>query len=448
MIRHTLPAGSFIKNGPGRVAAAIVARLRERGFEAWLAGGCVRDVYLGFEPKDFDIATAARPEQVIALFSKVVETGVRYGTVTVIEDGVAIEVTTFRTDGAYEDGRHPTKLVFGVSAREDALRRDFTINALFGDPAADEIVDFVGGIADAKAKILRTVGRAGDRFEEDALRLLRGVRFAARLGWDFEIDTSRAMRARPHLLRKLSPERISAELIKMLTGRDAGAALRLLENYQFIDEFLPEAGALRGVPQPPQFHPEGDCWVHTIDVVQRLDRKTPILTLAALFHDIGKALTLTLTDRIRFHGHEPRSCELAEPRLRALRFSNEIITNVLDLIAEHIRIAGFRQWRRAKQLRFLQKENIDDHLSLHFADCSSAHGMLDNYHEMQSELAKIRSLPPPAEPIVRGSDLQQWGYLPGKQFKEILTAVRDAQLEERIRNIEEARAFVLKNFPR
>ncbi|MBI3820981.1 MAG: CCA tRNA nucleotidyltransferase [Planctomycetes bacterium] len=449
MIQRRVFPESFVKNDAGRCACGIVERLRAAGFESWLAGGCVRDASLGIVASEFDVATSALPAQVMRIFDKVVETGVRYGTVTVLEGDCKVEVTTFRAEGEYRDARHPGSLVFGVSAEEDAKRRDFTINALFGDPVENCVIDYVGGLSDLDARLLRTVGVPGDRFEEDALRLLRGVRFAARFNLTIERDTESAMRMRPHLLRKLSAERVGAELIKMLTGPHPGAALRMLEQFQFVDEFLPEAGAMRGVPQPAKFHPEGNVWVHTVDVVERIEPKTPVLVLSALFHDVGKVRTLTWSDRIRFHGHEPVSCEISDARMRQLRYSNDIIDEVHDLVAEHIHIGGFQKWRRAKQLRFLAKANIDDHLSLHLADCSSSHGALENYHYMKAELQKLRDHPPQAvrRLLLDGRDLLNAGYRQGPNFKTMLEALRDAELEEKIATREEALAFLAKNFP-
>lgn len=450
MFQKKLANGSFVNTPAARFARGVVMTLREHGFEAFLAGGCVRDAVLGLPVEDYDVATSARPDQVLPLFGHVVATGIRYGTVTVVGEAHSVEVTTFREDADYQNGRHPGTLTFGVSAERDAERRDFTMNAMFADPESAEVLDYTGGLADLDARCLRTVGVPGDRLDEDALRLLRGVRFAARFQLSVDTETSRAMRMRPHKLRQLSPERVAAELIKMITGNHPGESLRLLENYQFLDEFLPEAAAMRGVPQPPKYHPEGDVWVHTVDVVERIDRRTPVLALAALFHDVGKVRTLTVTDRIRFHGHEPVSSELAMARMRQLRLSNELIEGVRELVDEHIRVGGFQSWRRAKQLRFLERPNIDDHLSLHFADCSSAHGMLDNYYYMKNELAQLRSRPAEKQqkPLITGSDLLALGYRQGPGFRTILDAVRDGQLEERITTPDEARAFVEKNFPR
>lgn len=441
-----LKPGTFTATDAGRAAARIVQMLRAAGFEAWLAGGCVRDAVLGVEVKDFDVATSALPEQVHGVFSKVVDTGVQFGTVTVIEDQHSVEVTTFRRDGVYRDGRRPTSLTFGVSARDDAERRDFTINALFGDPVSGQVVDYVGGLADLAARRLRAVGNAADRFDEDALRLLRCIRFAARFDCRLDLETERAARSRAHLLRQLSGDRIGGELAKMLTGANVGPALVMLERYSFMDEILPEVSATRGVPQPWNFHPEGDVFVHTVDATNRVRPRNVILTLAALFHDVGKTVTLTVTDRIRFHAHEPASSIMALPRLRKLRYSNAVIDEVIDLIDEHIRIGTYPNWRRAKQLRFLQKPNIDAHLSLHHADCSASSGNLAVFERIQSDLAALRLLPPVPEPLVRGDDLLQNGFKPGPEFKRILDALRDAQLEGAFNTREAALQYLRKNY--
>lgn len=431
----------------GQVGAAIVRRLRERGFEAWLAGGCVRDALLGETPHDFDVATSAKPDEVRPLFEKVVDTGVRFGTVTVVADEVPIQVTTFRAEGVYADGRRPTSLTFGVSLLEDAKRRDFTINALFADPASGEVVDLVGGVEDLAKRRIRAVGDAGERFDEDALRLLRAIRFTAKLRGELDPETERAARARPHLLRRLSAERVGEELKRMLLGPDPRLSLGMLERFGFLDEILPEVAATRGVPQPPEFHPEGDVWFHTIDVVDRLERRTLALALAALFHDVGKALTLTWTDRIRFHGHEPVSCELAQARLRQLRFGNEILDEVIDLVAEHIRFGSYPQWRRARQLRFLAKPNIRDHLALHRADRGSQGGDLDVHARASADLAALEAAPPTPAPLLRGEDLVGLGLAPGPRFKVILESVRDAQLEGSLSTRDEALDHVRRHFP-
>ncbi|MFN0204731.1 MAG: CCA tRNA nucleotidyltransferase [Planctomycetota bacterium] len=451
MITQRISQSAFLTTPAAAAAAGVIARLRERGFEAFLAGGCVRDAILGEEINDFDVATSARPEEVIPLFDRVVETGIRYGTVTIIDHAqdpqVEIQVTTFRKDAEYSDGRHPGSLTFGVSLEEDAARRDLTMNALFADPATGEVLDCVDGLEDLRAKRIRAVGIAADRFDEDALRLLRTLRFAAKYQFEIDTETRRAARARPHLLKKLSAERVAGELSKMLVGRNVGIAIALLENYSYFDVIAPEVAAMRGVPQPPQFHKIGDVFRHTLDVVERLEKRDLTLALAGLFHDVGKVTTLSVSDRIRFHGHEPDSCRLAFERLRLLKYSNEIIANVIDLIAEHIRIGGYHLWRRAKQVRFLQKENVEDHLILHKADCGSAHDMLDNYHRMCADLAALRSAPPPVKPLLTGADLIQFGLKPGKEFKKILEAVRDWQLEGKICTRDEALRMVRAEFP-
>ena len=447
MKNQTAIAPAVLESPGGKAATAIVRRLRERGFHAFLAGGCVRDALLGEAPHDFDIATSARPDEVRPLFDRVVDTGVRYGTLTVLLDEQSIQVTTFRAEGAYVDGRRPTSLTFGVSLEEDAKRRDFTINALYADPITCEVLDRVGGLEDLGRRLVRAVGEPGERFDEDALRLLRAVRFTARLGATLDPATERAARARPHLLALLSGERVGEEMSRMLTGPDPGRALRMMEDLGFLGVVLPELAETRGVPQPPQFHPEGDVFVHTVDVVERLERRNLVLALAALFHDVGKARTLTVSDRIRFHGHEPASCQLSEPRMRRLRYSNDVIEGVLDLVAEHIRFGGFLGWRRAKQLRFLAKPNILDHLVLHRADRESQGGDLAVYEFAHAELRAIAAAPPIAPPLIRGDDLLAMGFKPGPAIRQALEAVRDAQLEGALSGRDEALEYVRRKFP-
>ncbi len=431
----------------GRGASRIVGRLRDAGHQAWLAGGCVRDALLGDTPHDFDVATSATPEEVHAAFPKVVDTGIRFGTVTVVDADVSVEVTTFRGESSYLDGRRPSSVSFGVTLEEDAQRRDFTINALYGDPARCEILDPVGGIDDLRDRRLRAVGEPGARFDEDALRLLRLVRFATRFQARIDPATERAARARPHRLTLLSAERVREELVKMWARADAAEAMRGLDALGFLDVVLPEVGATRGVPQPPQYHPEGDVLVHTIDVLARLQRRTVALSLAALFHDVGKTRTLTVSDRIRFHGHEHVSCELLEPRLRSLRFSNAEIEQVLDLVVEHIRFGSFAEWRRAKQLRFLSKPNARDHLTFHRADRQSGGGSLETHDLALRELDRIEREPPPRAPLLTGNDLRELGYPPGPAFREILGALRDEQLEGSLETRDAAVAWVVGKFP-
>jgi poly(A) polymerase len=442
MRSHPIQGNPFLRSTAGQGAAAVVARLRERGFEAWLAGGCVRDAVLGESPHDFDVATAARPEDVRPLFECVVETGPRFGTLTVLIAESATQVTTFRAEGDYVDGRRPTRLTFGVSLVEDARRRDFTMNALYADPFSGDVLDFVGGLDDLRARVVRAVGDPGERFDEDALRMLRAVRFTTRLGARLDEATASAARRRPHLLRRLSAERISEELTKMLTHPRAAAAVALLEGFAFLDEVLPEVARTRGCPQPPQFHPEGDVYVHTLDVLDRLERKTLTLALAALFHDVGKPLTLAWTDRIRTHGHEGVSAELAQERLRALRFSGDVVDAVSDLVLEHIRLGSILTWRRAKQLRFLSSANVDEHRILHRADRESQGGSLEVEEFLRTEVEALRNTPPAPKPLLTGDDLKRLGLVPGPRFKVLLDAVRDAQLEGSIGSADEARELV------
>jgi len=447
MLIELLDPRPFLAEPVGRAAAVIVRTLREAGFEAWLAGGCVRDVVLGALPKDFDVATSAHPDQVSALFEKVIPTGARFGTVTVLLEGQSIEVTTLREETAYSDGRRPDHIRFGASLEEDARRRDFTVNALFADPDSGRVLDYWGGLADLRSRRIRAVGEPGERFDEDALRLLRMVRFAVRLGSKIDFPTEHAARARCDRLRLLSSERIREELTKMLLGPRPAEAVTLLERLGFLDEVLPEVAQTRGVPQPPKYHPEGDVYFHTVDVLDRLRPVKLVTALAALLHDVGKTRSLTVTDRIRFHEHEYVSCEMAEPRLRKLTFSNAVIVEVLDLVREHIRFGGFLQWRRATQLRFLEKENIEDHLSLHRADRGSAGGDMAVAELAEQMLAARAAAPPPMRTLLSGEDLQRLGYRPGPAFRRILEALRDEQLEGRVATAADAEAFVLREFP-
>ena len=435
---------------PALTAALHIARtLRDAGYQAFFAGGCVRDLLLGSAPKDFDIATSARPEQIVALFPQTQQVGAHFGVILVQHGGVASEVATFRHDGVYLDGRRPESVQFSSDPREDVLRRDFTINGMLLDPATEEVLDFVGGGADLAAKVVRTIGDAAQRFGEDKLRMLRALRFAARLGFAIAPETMQAMRALAEEIAQVSCERIRDELTRMLTEGHARRAMELLHESGLLAEILPEVEKLRGVEQPPEFHPEGDVWVHTMMLLEHLPAGvSSTLAWGMLLHDIGKPATFTRRagDRIRFNGHVEVGVRIAETICARLRFSNDDAAQVSALVRHHMQFGDVAQMKQSTLKRFVRLPEFEEHLALHYADCMSCHGRLGMY-----ELAKAayeREEPVSARPalLVTGRDLIAAGYRPGPGFKAMLTAAEDAQLEGRIGSAEQGLRLVREAF--
>jgi poly(A) polymerase len=423
-------------------AASIVARLRNAGFETYLAGGCVRDRLLGRRAADYDVATAARPAQVTALFPRTVEVGAAFGVVRVVADDGEYEVATFRTEGPYLDGRHPSSVRF-AGPRDDALRRDFTINGLFFDPVADAVLDFVGGGADLAARVVRAVGDPAVRFEEDRLRMLRAVRLAAELGFAIETATFDAIGRQAESVRTVSAERVRDELIRMVTGPDPGRALALLRDTGLLAAVLPEIAAEIGVPQPEQFHPEGDVFEHTRLAVAALRAPSPALAMATLLHDAGKPETLEYApDRIRFNRHDERGAEIAEAVLERLRFPRRDIDRATALVGRHMVFKDLPQMREAKRRRLFADELFADLLELHRADCEASHRDLSLYEWARAEAARIAATPPAAPPLASGHDILARGVPAGPRVGEILEAVEDARLEGRIHTRDEALALI------
>jgi poly(A) polymerase len=404
-------------------------------------GGCVRDLLLGRAPKDFDVATSARPERLTALFPGSNTVGAHFGVVLVHEEGANVEVATFRADLEYRDGRHPEGVRFETDPREDALRRDFTINALFLDPANGEILDFTGGRTDLAARLIRAIGEPARRFEEDHLRLLRAVRFAARLGFEIEPETFAAIRALAPKIQSVSAERVRDEISRILTEGGARRGFELLDATGLLHEVLPEIEALKGVEQPPEFHPEGDVWTHTMIMLDGLREPSLELALGVLLHDVGKPATFRIAERIRFDGHVEKGIEIAHRLLTRLRFSQATIDAAEALIANHMRFSEVKRMRESTLKRFMRIPGFDEHMALHRLDCLSSHGSLDNYEFVQ---AKHEELPPeilkPAR-LVTGRDLIAAGYKPGPSFSVVLDEIEDAQLEGRIATREEGLAI-------
>jgi len=431
-----------------QAAVEIIRRLRDKGHQAYLVGGCVRDLVMGREPKDYDVSTDATPEQVVELFPNGLTVGAQFGVVIVPREPGNVEVATFRSDGLYSDGRHPNEVRYSKTAKEDVERRDFTINGLLYDPVERRVLDYVGGQADIRARRLRTIGDPEQRFDEDRLRMLRAVRFAARFGFALDAAAADAIRKLAPEIRLVSAERVRDEIMKILTEGQARRGFELLDEVGLVKEVLPEIKALQGVEQPPEFHPEGDVWVHTMMMLEGLQSPTPTLALGVLLHDVGKPPTFTLRERIRFDNHVEVGARMAEHICARLRISARETERVVELVRHHLRFKDFPKMRRSTQLRFIRMEGFAEHLELHRLDCLSSHRNLENY-----ELARrLLEETPPEEvkpvPLLRGEDLIAEGYQPGPLFKTILQTVEDAQLEGRLHSREEALQLVAEQFPR
>jgi putative nucleotidyltransferase with HDIG domain len=425
-----------------RDAAVDVARLLvAAGHRALFAGGCVRDRLLGGVPDDYDVATSATPKEVTEMFPRANLVGAHFGVVIVKHGGHHVEVATFRTDGSYGDSRHPDHVEFSTP-EEDAKRRDFTINGLFEDPADGQVIDFVGGLEDLKGRRLRAIGNPESRFREDALRLMRAVRFATRLGFEIETQTREAMSSCAGLLEKIAIERIRDEFSSILTGPNRRRGVELLVDSGLMSHIIPEVFDLIGCEQPPEFHPEGDVYTHTMIMLELLDPAATLdLCLAVLLHDIAKPATRTVdhdTGRPRFNGHDKIGAEMAGAILRRLRYPNEVIEHTVFMVGRHMAFMHVQQMRVAKVRRFMGAPTFQKEMELHRVDCASSNGLTDNYDfllEKAQSFANEPFLPPP---FVTGRDLIQHGLKPGPRFKEILEHIQTEQLEGRVRDRETA----------
>jgi poly(A) polymerase len=436
---------------PRDLAVRICRTLRAAGHQAYFVGGCVRDLELGREPADYDVATEARPERVQQLFPGSLTVGARFGVILVVEGAAQVEVATFRSDMGYSDGRHPDRVEYSSSPQEDVGRRDFTINGLMLDPETGEVLDFVGGRADIAARIVRAIGQPAVRFAEDKLRMVRAVRFAARFDYAIEPATFAAIQAAAPQIHQVSPERLREELTKLLTEGAARHAFELLEETKLLPELLPEVARMRGVAQPPQYHPEGDVWIHTRMMLEMIPAGAPAkLAWAVLLHDVGKPPTFKSAaetgDRIRFDGHAEVGAVMAAETCRRLRFSTGDIDQIESLVANHLRFKDVFEMRPATLKRFVRLPDFDQHLELHRLDCSASHGKLDAYEFVRKFLLETppEQVRPPR--LVTGDDLTRMGFQPGPRFKEILESVEEAQLDGRLKERSEALAFVRSNY--
>lgn len=429
-------------------AVAVVRALREHGYQAYWVGGCVRDLEMGVEPHDYDIATSARPEEITTLFEHAVLVGAQFGVVVVRLGEHSYDVATFRAEGPYLDGRRPSSVSF-VTAEEDVRRRDFTVNGLLHDPLTGKTLDYVGGREDLAARVVRTIGDPTARFSEDRLRMLRAVRLAADLEFTVDAETMDAIRTHSASIGRVSAERIRDELLRLLISSGRGRGVRLLDESGLLNAVLPEVAATRGVEQPPEFHPEGDVFTHTVLALEYLRQPSPELALAMLLHDIGKPPTFErAADRIRFDGHAETGARMADRICRRLRLSSDQTDRIVRLVADHLRIKDLQRMRPAKAQRFLLQPDAPEYLELHRADCLASHRSLDIYQWAISQRETLLARRPGLTRILSGDDLIAMGYRPGPQFKGILEAVEDAQLEGQITTREEAQAMVRREFPK
>ena len=433
------------------MANSICDTLRGNGNEALLVGGCVRDLLLGLEPADYDVTTNATPEQVVKLFPESIAVGAQFGVILIPRDGLKVEVATFRSDVGYSDGRHPDRVVYSKTPQEDVQRRDFTINGLLMRHDTGEVLDFVDGQADLEAKIIRAIGEPDRRFAEDKLRMMRAVRFAARFGFEIEAATFRAIRGHVGEIHQVSPERLREELTKLLTEGAARRAFELLDETWLLQQVLPEVGAMKGVEQPPQYHPEGDVWIHTLMMLEGLPAGTaPSLAWGVLLHDVGKPPTFQSAaetgDRIRFNNHVEVGVRMAEAICKRLRFSNEDTEQILALVDNHMKFGAVEEMRTSTLKKFVRLPHFEEHLALHRLDCLSSHRHLDSYEFVRRFLEVTPPEQVRPERLLTGDDLQAMGFRPGPLFAQILRALEDGQLEARISTRQEAEEYVLSNF--
>ena len=440
-------------------ALHVVETLRGRGFQAYFAGGCVRDLLLGIAPKDYDVATSAPPEKVLLGFERTFGVGAHFGVVIVCTAheatgcDVRTEVATFRDDGVYLDGRRPDQVTYSESAEQDVVRRDFTVNGMLLDPvglSADgsdlqaHVLDFVGGQRDLEARVVRAIGDPVRRFAEDKLRMLRAVRFAARFEFSIEPETMRAMQQQAASIAQVSAERVREELTRMLTEGHAKRAFELLDESGLLPHVLPEVARMKGVEQPPEWHPEGDVWVHTLLLLSKLPAgAAPTLAWGALLHDVGKPPCYRAPDakderpRIRFNGHAEVGATMTRAILNRLRFSNDEIDQIVSLVENHMRFGDVKHMKQSTLRRFFRLQDFPEHLQLHWLDCTSSHNLLGMYDYAKEHFYAVPEEEHRAAPLVTGRDLIAAGLKPGPRFKELLREIEDAQLEGRVMSHED-----------
>ncbi|MBI5083301.1 MAG: CCA tRNA nucleotidyltransferase [Acidobacteria bacterium] len=433
---------------PAQTAAAhrVAAILDRAGFEVYLVGGCVRDRLLGLNVHDLDLTTNARPADIAALFPAVQEVGVHFGVMLVRLEDAEVQVATFRTEASYLDGRRPDRVHFESDVRRDVARRDFTINALLENPFTGEVIDHVGGRADLDARLIRAIGDPMDRFAEDHLRMLRAIRFAARLGFAIEPATMAAIRrCAPHIAA-ISPERVRDELSRILTEGHPRRGFELLDKAGLLAVILPEVARMKGVIQPPEFHPEGDVWIHTLGLLERLERPSVELALACLLHDVGKPVTQSFEDRIRFSGHDRLGADIARQILARLHYPSSTIEAVCSMVAQHMKFADALKMTAATFKRFARQDVFDQLLELHRLDLLASQRPLGNWHAVSQRRASIPVDQLRPAPLLRGQDLIALGYQPGPLFSRILTALEEEQLDGRVTSRDQALVWLKRTF--
>jgi poly(A) polymerase len=436
---------------PRELANSICESLERKGYQALLVGGCVRDLILGREPADFDVTTDAHPEKVMELFPEAVGVGAQFGVMLVPRGGIKVEVATFRSDVGYADGRHPDSVKYANSAEEDVQRRDFTINGLLMRHKTGEVLDFVDGREDLKAGIIRAIGEPERRFEEDKLRMMRAVRFAARFGFEIESSTMRAIRRHGAEIHQVSAERLRDELTKLLTEGAARRGFELLDESSLLGQVLPEIAAMKGVEQPPQYHPEGDVWIHTRMMLDGLPKGiSQTLAWGVLLHDVGKPPTFRPAsetgDRIRFDGHVEVGVRMAEEICKRFRFSTEETEQIGALVSNHMKFKDVDSMKKSTLKKFVRQPKFEEHLELHRLDCLGSHRHLEAYDFVKKFIAETPAEQVRPARLLTGEDLIEMGYVPGSLFSSILEALEDAQLEGRVGTKEAAGRFVESNF--
>jgi poly(A) polymerase len=433
-------------------ARLVVEKLQKAGFESYFAGGCVRDLVMGRKAADFDVATSALPDEVREIFSRTVEVGEAFNVIIVLSDDekdpIAVEVATFRKDVGIKDGRHPER-VERATVKEDVERRDFTINGMLYDPIREELLDWVGGQDDLKRGLIRSIGKPTERIDEDYLRMLRAVRFSARFQFEIDAELKVAIQEKAAQIKKISAERIFDELTRMLTSSHADEAFENLADLGLLQEILPEALPMKGCEQPPEYHPEGDVWVHTMLLLKQLNTNSPReLAWGCLLHDIAKPPTFSHEpgDRIRFNGHAQLGAEMSEKILKRFKAPRRFTEVVCELVNDHLRFADVKKMKASTLKRFLRNPNFHLHLEMHRIDCLASHQNLEIYKFCESQLKSLAEEDLRPQPLLRGQDLIDMGFEPGPLFKEILQRVETEQLEGRLSSSDEAKNFVNLTF--
>lgn len=436
-------------------AISIIEAFQKAGFVAYFAGGSVRDMLMEIEPEDYDIATSATPDEIEHVLqnllekeAKIIPIGRQFGVMLGLVEGHEFEIATFRSDSSSSDGRRPDAVLF-TDAKQDAVRRDFTINGLFYDPLQKKVHDFVEGQKDIQKKIIRFIGEPHERIKEDHLRILRAIRFKNTLGFKYAPGTEAALADLAHLIEGVSMERIQAEVTKMLLSKNRSHALKELDELGLLEKILPEITACKGVKQPLQYHGEGDVYTHLLKAVHDIPEKwvSKELVWATLLHDIGKPGTYEQkADRIHFDGHAELSAQMAKQILKRFKFSKAEINKITWMIDHHMTIGFIPEMRRAHQAALFWHPWFEDLMKLHYCDEHGSHPpdlslyetVMKLYHELKDQklLGELKV-------FFDGKDLQKdFGLKPGPQIKEVLEALKMAQIEEVVQNKEEARRFV------